>query len=65
MINVLSRIGWWLLLKGGESDMYALFIANRVSNGKLDYAKVPAGLKQEVDTILKEEGAAHLIGEAK
>lgn len=65
MIEILNRIGWWLLSKGGEGDMYALFIANRVINGKLDYAKVPAGLKAEVDTILKEEGAAHLIGDAK
>ena len=63
MIEVLNRIVWWLLLRGGESDMYALFIANRVINGKLDYKNVPDSLKSEIDAILREEGAEHLIVE--
>lgn len=61
MIEVLNRIGWWLLLRGGEDIMYATFLAHRVIGGKLEYKKVPAALRAEVDMILTEEGAAHLI----
>lgn len=69
MMNIFQRVGWWfvwwLLSKGGEDIMYATFLAHRVIGGKLDYSKVPTSLREEVKTILTEEGAAHLIDEAK
>ena len=57
----------WIIIKllklNGDVDMMALFLAQRIILGKLEFEKVPSTLKVQVYGVLKESGVEFLVGE--
>lgn len=51
------------LIKKEGIEMMAMFFAQRVILGKLEFKKVPNVLKEEVKEILIESGLESLVGE--
>lgn len=60
----MKRFFWWwfgLMSKmGGNEDMVAMFLAQRIILGKLTFAEVPSSLKPAVKDILVESGVPEL-----
>lgn len=56
--RLLFRILW-----KGDLIMMAMLLAQRIILGKLEYAKVPSTLKEQVADILRDSGLDDLIGE--
>lgn len=60
---MIRRFITWLFLKGGDTDMMAMFFAQRVILGKTEYKVVPTTLKPDVKEILTDSGLEFLIVE--
>lgn len=60
---MIRRFITWLFLKGGDTDMMAMFFAQRVILGKTEYKAVPTTLKPDVKEILTDSGLEFLIAE--
>lgn len=60
---MIRRFITWLFLKGGDTDMMAMFFAQRVILGKTEYKAVPTTLRPDVKEILTDSGLEFLIVE--
>ena len=61
--HLLEFVQWVLLyLKGGDY-VIAMFLAQRIVIGKLEFKKVPQVLKAKVKEILEESGLGELATE--
>ena len=63
---MIARALLWLLIqitRGGERDMLAVMLANRIIIGKLEYKAVPETLKPQVKEQLEDAGVGFLAEE--
>lgn len=60
---MIRRFITWLFLKGGDTDMMAMFFAQRVILNKTEFKAVPASLQEGVKEILIDSGLDFLITE--
>lgn len=57
---MIRRFLYWLLWKGGDGDMMAMFFAQRVILNKTKFVEVPVTLQPGVKDILDESGLGFL-----
>lgn len=60
---MIRRFLYWLLSKGGDGEMMAMFFAQRVILDKTKFSEVPTSLQPGVRDILVESGLEFLIEE--
>lgn len=60
---MIRRFLYWILSKGGDDEMMAMFFAQRVILNKTKFSEVPTSLQSGVRDILVDSGLEFLIEE--